>query len=80
MPETHATFNCIQHERVVRRTCGRKLSQLLTHLAAGKHYDIALKSADAIGAALEQVASAVDLREVESVRMLGKEAFSKGAA
>jgi len=74
-----ATFNCIQHERVVRRTCGRKLSQLLTHLAAGKHYDIALKSADAIGTALEQVASAVSLREVESVRMLGKEGV-RGAA
>jgi len=75
-----ATFNCIQHERVARQTCGRKLSQLLTHLAAGKHYDIALKSADAIGTALEQVASAVDLREVESVRMLEKEGVSKGVA
>ena len=67
-----ATFNCIQHERVVRRTCGRKLSQLLSHLAAGKHYDVALKSADAIGTALEQVASAVSLREVESVRTARK--------
>jgi hypothetical protein len=67
-----ATFNCIQHERVVRRTCGRKLSNLLTHLAAGKHYEVALKSADAIGTALEQVAAAVSLREVESVRRLGK--------
>jgi len=75
-----ATFNCIQHERVVRRTCGRKLSQLLSHLAAGKHYDIALKSADAIGTALEQVASAVGLREVESVRPLGRNGVGRGAA
>jgi hypothetical protein len=71
-----ATFNCIQHERVLRRTCGRKLSSLLAHLAAGKNYDVALKSADAIGTAIEQVAAAVSLREVESVRRLGKENFS----
>jgi hypothetical protein len=70
-----ATFNCIQRERVVRRMCGRKLSSLLSHLAAGKHYEIALKSADAIGTALEQVAAVVSLREVESVRNLGKESF-----
>lgn len=71
-----ATFNCIQHERTVRRTCGRKLSTLLTHLAAGKHYEVALKSADAIGSALEQVATAVSLQEVESVRKLGKQSLS----
>jgi hypothetical protein len=67
-----ATFNCIRHERTVRRTCGRKLSSLLSHLAAGKHYDVALKSADAIGTALEQVAAAVSLREIESVRKLAR--------
>ncbi|MDX2181568.1 MAG: hypothetical protein SFV18_18380 [Bryobacteraceae bacterium] len=71
-----ATFNCIQRERIVRRTCGRKLSNLLTHLAAGKHYDVALQSADAIGTALEQVASAVSLREVESIRRLGRGTFA----
>jgi hypothetical protein len=71
-----ATFNCIQHERTVRRTCGRKLSTLLSHLAAGKHYEVALKSADAIGSALEQVASAVSLQEVESVRKLGRRGLS----
>src|SRR5258708_7706503 len=71
-----ATFNCIQHERSVRRTCGKQLSKLLSQLAAGKHYEAALKSADAIGTALEQVAAAVSLREVESVRRLGKESFS----
>lgn len=75
-----ATFNCIQHERVARRTCGRKLSGLLTHLAAGKHYEIALQSADAIGSALEQVAAAVSLREVESVRRLGKGNVSREGA
>jgi hypothetical protein len=75
-----ATFNCIQHERVVRRTCGRKLSQLLSHLAAGKHYDIALKSADAIGTALEQVASAVSLREIESVQLPGRNGAGTGDA
>ncbi len=75
-----ATFNCIQHERIVRRTCGRQLSKLLSQLAAGKHYEAALKSADAIGTALEQVAAAVSLREVESVKRLGKGIFSgKGA-
>jgi hypothetical protein len=68
-----ATFNSIQHDRVVRRTCGRKLSSLLAHLAAGKNYEVALKSADAMGTALEQVAAAVSLREVESVRKLGKQ-------
>lgn len=71
-----ATFNCIHHERVVRRTCGRQLSNLLSYLAAGKHYEVALKSADAIGTALEQVAAAVSLQEVESVRILGKENLS----
>ena len=71
-----ATFNCIEHERVVRRTCGKQLSSLLSHLAAGKHYEIALKSADALGTALEQVAAAVSLREVESVRRLGKKGLS----
>lgn len=75
-----ATFNCIQRERVVRRTCGRKLSSLLTHLAAGKHYEIALRSADAIGSALEQVAAAVSLREVETVRILGKGNLSREGA
>ncbi len=71
-----ATFNCIRHERAVRRTCGRQLSRLLSHLAAGKNYEAALKSADAIGTALEQVAAAVSLQEVESVRMLGKRGFA----
>ncbi len=71
-----ATFNCIKHERVVRRTCGRKLSTLLSHLAAGKNYELALKSADAIGTPVEQVAAAVSLREVECVRRLGKGSFS----
>ncbi|MGC1782112.1 MAG: hypothetical protein WA708_06310 [Acidobacteriaceae bacterium] len=75
-----ATFNCIQRERAVRRTCGRKLSNLLTHLAAGQHYEVALKSADAIGTALEQVAAAVSLREIESVRKLGKGNFMRGSA
>ena len=69
------TFNCIQHERIVRRTCGRKLSSLLSHLAGGKNYEAALESADAIGTALEQVAAAVSLREIESVRRLGTHAF-----
>jgi hypothetical protein len=71
-----ATFNCIRHERVVRRNCGRQLSRLLSHLAAGKNYEAALKSADAIGTALEQVAAAVSLQEVESVQKLGKRGFS----
>jgi hypothetical protein len=66
-----ATFNCIQHERVSRRTWGRKLGRLLSHLAAGQHYEVALESADAIGSALEQIAAAVTLREVDSVRKLG---------
>ena len=71
-----ATFNCIEHERVVRRKCGRQLSRLLSHLAAGKNYEAALKSADAIGTALEQVAAAVSLQEVESIRKLGKRGFA----
>jgi hypothetical protein len=75
-----ATFNCIERERIVRRTCGRKLSSLLSYLAAGKHYEIALKSADAIGTALEQVAAAISLREVESVRNLGKESILREGA
>jgi hypothetical protein len=75
-----ATFNCIQRERVVRRTCGRKLSNLLAHLAAGKNYELALKSADAIGTPIEQVAAAVSLREVESVQKPGKGIFSRGGA
>lgn len=70
-----ATYNCIRHERAVRRNCGRQLSRLLSHLAAGKNYEAALKSADAIGTALEQVAAAVSLQEVESVRKLGKRGF-----
>jgi hypothetical protein len=49
-------------------------------LAAGKHYEIALKSADAIGTALEQVAAAISLREVESVRNLGKESILREGA
>ena len=50
-----------------------KSSALLAHLAAGKHYDVAVKSAEVIGTALEQVAAAVSLREVESVRRLSRE-------
>lgn len=71
-----ATFNCIEQERRVRRTCGRTLSALLAHLAAGKNYELALKSADAIGTAVEQVAAAVSLQEVETVRSLGKRGLS----
>jgi hypothetical protein len=37
-------------------------------LAAGQHYETALASADAIGSALEQIAAAVTLREIESIR------------
>lgn len=75
-----ATFNCVQRERTMRRTCGRKLSSLLTHLAAGKHYGVALESADAMGTAVEQVAAAVSIREVESVRRLGKGTFAEEAS
>jgi hypothetical protein len=71
-----ATFNCIEQERRVRRTCGRTLSALLAHLAAGENYELALKSADAIGTAVEHVAAAVSLQEVEAVRNLGKRGFS----
>lgn len=72
-----ATFNCIEHERTDRRTWGRKLSRLLSQLAAGKNYEAALKSADAIGTPLEQVAAAVSLQEVESVQKLGKQRLAR---
>jgi hypothetical protein len=71
-----ATFNCIEQERRIRRTCGRILSTLLAHLAAGKNYELALKSANAIGTAVEQVAAAVSLQEVETVRSLGERGLS----
>jgi hypothetical protein len=68
--QIEATFNCIQRERVSRRKWGRRLGRLLFHIAAGQHYEAALESADAIGSALEEIAAAVTLREVDSVRRL----------
>lgn len=72
--QIEATFNCIQRERISRRKWGRRLGRLLFHIAAGQHYEAALESADAIGSALEEIAAAVTLREIDSVRRLGNQA------
>ncbi len=66
--QIEATFNCIQRERISRRKWGRRLGRLLFHIAAGQHYEAALESADAIGSALEEIAAAVTLREIDSVQ------------
>lgn len=65
------TFACICTERNLRRQCGRILGRLLTQIAAGQHYEAAIKSARAIGTPLEQVAAAVSVREVVSVSRVG---------
>jgi hypothetical protein len=65
------TFACIRNERNLRRRCGKLLCKLLAQIAAGQHYEAALQSAQALGTPLEQVAAAVSLREIESVRRLG---------
>jgi hypothetical protein len=65
------TFACIENERTARRKYGKILSRLLTHIAAGQHFDIALGSAKALGTPVEHIAAAVVLREVESVHRLG---------
>jgi hypothetical protein len=65
------TFSYINAERVQRRRSGRLLRQLLKHIAAGTQYEVALASARALDTPLEQVLSAVSLREVQSVRWLG---------
>jgi hypothetical protein len=66
-----ATFACIHKERNNRRQYGKHLCRLLAQIAAGQHYEAALQSARALGTPLEQVAAAVSLREIESVRRLG---------
>jgi hypothetical protein len=65
------TFACICTERTLRRQCGRILGRLLTQIAAGQHYEAAIRSAKAIGTPLEQVAAAVSVREVVSVSRVG---------
>jgi hypothetical protein len=66
-----ATFRCIESERMTRRQCGRTLTRLLTQIAAGSQFDVALSSAKVLGTPVEHVATAVVLREVESVHRLG---------
>ncbi|RUL84578.1 hypothetical protein [Tautonia sociabilis] len=66
-----ATFACIRSERVLRRRCGRLLGRLLSQIAAGQHYEAAIRSAKAIGTPLEQLAAAVSVREVISVQRIG---------
>jgi hypothetical protein len=65
------TFACIRAERTIRRQCGRILGRLLAQIAAGQHYEAAVRTAKAIGTPLEQVASAVSVREVVSVSRVG---------
>ena len=67
----HMTFACIRAERTLRRRCGRILGRLLSQIAAGQHYEAAIRSAKAIGTPLEQVAAAVSVREVVSVSRVG---------
>ncbi len=67
----HMTFTCIRTERTIRRQCGRILGRLLSQIAAGQHYEAAIRSAKAIGTPLEQVAAAVSVREVASVSRVG---------
>ena len=64
------TFQCIQRERGNRRTNGRRLHNLLRHLAGGAHYQAALESAGVLGTPVEHVAAAVELRQVVGVRSL----------
>jgi len=66
-----ATFRCIENERTTRRQCGKILTRLLTQIAAGNQFDVALSSAKVLGTPVEHVAAAVVLREVESVHRLG---------
>jgi hypothetical protein len=66
------TLACIESERTARRKYGKILSRLLTHIATGQNFEIALKSAKALGTPVEHIATAVVLREVESVRTVGK--------
>jgi hypothetical protein len=66
-----ATFRCIESERTTRRQCGKTLTRLLTQIAAGNQFDVALSSAKVLGTPVEHVATAVVLREVESVHRLG---------
>lgn len=66
-----ATFAVIRNERNMRRQCGKVLCQLLTQIAAGKHYEAALTSARALGTPVERLAAAVTLREIASVQRIG---------
>lgn len=70
-PLMQMTFACIRSERTLRRQCGRILGRLLSQIAAGQHYDAAIRSAKAIGTPLEQVAAAVSVREIVSVSRAG---------
>lgn len=65
------TFSCIRAERMLRRLCGKKLSRFLAQIVGGQNYDAALMTAKAIGTPLEEVASAVCLREVCEVLRVG---------
>ena len=65
------TLIYIRKERSIRRQCGKILSRLLAQIASGQHYEVAVRSAKAIGTPLEQVATAVSLREVVSVSHVG---------
>lgn len=58
------TFHAIRLERINRRRLGRMLHRSIKALVGGASYDSAVAMADAIGAPVDDVVNAVELREV----------------
>lgn len=65
--DVHRAFVAVEHERQRRRNAGRRLHELLTAIAVGEGYDIALASSRRLGAEVEDILAAVDILMIQNV-------------
>lgn len=65
-----ATFEAVRHARGRNRVCGRQLKQFLRAVVSGDGYTEALESARKLDTALADVLAAVEVLEVEKVRVV----------
>jgi len=65
-----ATFEAVQHARGRNRACGRQLKKFLRAVVSGDGYNEALESARKLDTALGDVLAAVEVLEVQAVRVI----------
>jgi hypothetical protein len=64
------TFEAVQHERGRNRAAGKVLRRFLRAIVSGDDYDDVLESARKLDTALGDVLGAVEVLEVQSVRVI----------